>query len=79
MNLKSGTRSRRHLCICQMNCVYGFQSIYNYTYERQYACIHLCTVYTGVHMYVKALYSLDSVRFCCLIMCVPYLINNIEA
>lgn len=30
-------------------------------------------------MYVKALYSLDSVRFCCLIMCVPYLINNIEA
>lgn len=39
----------------------------------------LCTVYTGVHTYVKALHGLDSVGFCSLIMCVPYLINNIEA
>lgn len=77
--VKHSAGNRRHLCICQMDCVYGLRSIDNYTYERQYACIRLCTVYTGVHMYVKALHGLDSVGFCSLIMCVPYLINNIEA
>lgn len=35
---------RRHLCICQMDCVYASKrkTIYNCTYERQYACIHMC-------------------------------------
>lgn len=31
---------KRHLCICQTDCVYV--STYNFLYERQYACIHVC-------------------------------------
>lgn len=77
--LNPGAGNRRHLCIFQMDCVYGLWNIDNYTYERQYACICLCTVYTGVHRYVNTLHGLDSVGFCNLIMCVLYLINNIEA
>lgn len=38
--------------------------------------VFIC-VYTGVRMYVSAWYSLGSVSFRCLIVCVPYLINNV--
>ena len=37
--------------------------------------VYIC-VYTGVRMYVSTWYSLGSVSFRCLIVCVPYLINN---
>lgn len=35
---------RRHLCICQMDCVYVSErkTMCNCTYERQYACFHMC-------------------------------------
>lgn len=37
--------------------------------------VYIC-VYTGVRTHVSAWYSLGSVGFRCLIVCVPYLINN---
>lgn len=64
-------------------CVYVKWIVYMCSRER--LCIIVCMkdnmrvyicVYTGVHMYVSAWYSLGSVSFRCLIVCVPYLINN---
>lgn len=69
---KSGTRSRRHLCILKW-VVYMSpgerEGECNYTYERQSACIHTVCVYAGARMHVRVYCSLGNVSFRCLIVC----------
>lgn len=69
---KSGTESRRHLCILKW-AVYMSpgekEGECNCTYERLSACIHTVCVYAGVHKHVRVYCSLGNVSFRCLIVC----------
>lgn len=76
LNCKPGTRCRRHLCICQIiGCMSSREWVCIIVHMKDNLHVYIC-VYTGVRMYAKAWYSLGRGSFRCLIVCVPYLINN---